>query len=42
MAHMDAENKALAYVVRHPLAEWAVKLVKKPDGSRPETSTVRL
>ena len=48
---MDAENKALAYVLRHPPAEWAVKplsyvriaahFVKKPDGSRPETSTVR-
>ena len=51
IAHMDAENKALAYVLRHPPAEWAVKplsyvriaahFVKKPDGSRPETSTVR-
>ena len=49
---MDAENKALAYVLRHPPAEWAVKplsyvriaahFVKKHDGSRPETSTVRL
>ena len=48
---MDAENKALAYVLRHPLAEWAVKplsyvriaarFAKKPDGSRPDTSTVR-
>ena len=48
---MDAENKALAYVLRHPPAEWGVKpvshvkiasdYVKKPDGSRPETSTVR-
>ena len=52
MAHMDAENKALAYVLRHPPAEWAVKplsyvriaahFVKKHDGSKPETSTVRL
>ena len=25
IAHMDAENKALAYVLRHPPAEWAVK-----------------
>ena len=51
MAHMDAENKALAYVLRHPPAEWAVKplsyvriaahYAKKLDGSRPETSTVR-
>ena len=48
---MDAENKALAYVLRHPPAEWAVKplsyvriaahFVKKLDGSKLDTSTVR-
>ena len=47
MAHMDAENKALAYVLGHPPAEWAAqplsyvriaeRFVKKPDGSRPDT-----
>ena len=51
MARVDAEHKALAYVLRNPPAEWAVKplsyvriatdFVKKPDGSRPDTSTVR-
>ena len=52
MAHTDAEHKIWAFVLRHPPAEWAVKplsyvriaahIVKKPDGSRPETSTVSL
>ena len=51
MAQMDADNRALAYLLRHPPAVWAVKPLSygaiaahhviKADGSRPDRGTVR-
>ena len=48
---MDANNRALAYLLRHPPAVWAVKPLSygaiaahhviKADGSRPDRGTVR-
>ena len=50
MAQMDAENRALAYLLRHPPKEWGVKPLKirtiaeqyvvNTDGDRPSRSTV--
>ena len=50
MAHMDADIKALAHLLRNPPAEWAVKPlpdaviarqhVFKLDGTRPDERTV--